>query len=542
MAISTRKPGQQPTILVVDDDLAARRLVSALLRSEGYDAVEAKTGAGALVMLAQGSFDLVVLDCMMPGLSGIDILRRLRANHDTATLPVILVTGADAVADRVAGLRAGANDYVVKPYDVDELLARVAAQLSHHDAWHEVVEAHLRERGTIIQALAGASTQRTAEGVAAAICDELASLRSITGVAVVAFTADGIALPLASGPGTVWSLRANEPVPTPLARYLCLRAGIGPWIERGDAGVDSVDGTAGLLAWGTVACAPILDNGELLGLLLLAVGDQAGDASSRDASAALAAAIDFSGVASGLLTKHLTERRADEADRLGIASILLDGTFEPHFQPIIRLADSRPLGTEALTRFHDGSDVEGRFRQAAICGLGLELELATIRRALAEAAGLDHDLFLSLNVSPSLILRAPLLIDALAETTRTLVLEITEQEAIHDYSAVRTGLQRLGADVQLSVDDAGSGFASLRHVLLLHPAFIKLDRSWVRGVDEDPARQALIAGLQHFAAKTSCSLIAEGIETTAERDALIELGVDLGQGFLLGRPARAPLS
>jgi EAL domain-containing protein (putative c-di-GMP-specific phosphodiesterase class I)/CheY-like chemotaxis protein len=489
-------------------------------------------------MLAQGSFDLMVLDCLMPGLSGIDVLRRVRANHDTATLPVVLVTGADAVADRVAGLRAGANDYVVKPYDVDELLARVAAQLNRQEAWHNVVEAHLRERGTIIQALAGAATQRSAEGVAAAICEELAQLRSITGVAIVAFTADGIALPLASGPGPVWSLRTNEPVPPPLARYLCLRAEIGPWIERGDAGSD---GTAGLLAWGTVACAPIQDNGELLGLMLLAVGDQNGDASSRDASAALSAAIDFSGVASGLLTKHLTERRADEADRLGIASILLDETFDPHFQPIVRLADTQPLGTEALTRFRDGSDVEGRFRQAAICGLGLELELATIRRALAESGGFDHDLFLSLNVSPSLILRTPLLIDALAETTRTIVLEITEQEAIHDYAAVRGGLRRLGADIQLSVDDAGSGFASLRHVLLLQPAFIKLDRSWVRGVDEDPARQALIAGLQHFAAKTSCSLIAEGIETDAERRALIDLGVDLGQGFLLGRPARAPL-
>jgi EAL domain-containing protein (putative c-di-GMP-specific phosphodiesterase class I) len=91
--------------------------------------------------------------------------------------------------------------------------------------------------------------------------------------------------------------------------------------------------------------------------------------------------------------------------------------------------------------------------------------------------------------------------------------------------------------VRLSVDDAGSGFASLRHILRLEPDFIKLDRSWVHGVDTDPARQAMIAGLRHFADQTGAQLIAEGIERDEERAALITLDVDLGQGYLLGRPA-----
>jgi EAL domain-containing protein (putative c-di-GMP-specific phosphodiesterase class I) len=95
----------------------------------------------------------------------------------------------------------------------------------------------------------------------------------------------------------------------------------------------------------------------------------------------------------------------------------------------------------------------------------------------------------------------------------------------------------VGANIRLSIDDAGSGFASLRHILRLEPAFVKLDRSWVHGVDGDPARQALIAGLRHFADQTGAQLIAEGIERVEERDTLLDLRVDYGQGFLLGRPA-----
>ncbi len=117
------------------------------------------------------------------------------------------------------------------------------------------------------------------------------------------------------------------------------------------------------------------------------------------------------------------------------------------------------------------------------------------------------------------------------------MLELSEQEAVDDYDAIRSAVDAVGDRVRLSIDDAGSGFASLRHILRLDPDFIKLDRSWIHGVDADPARRAMIAGLRHFADQTGATLIAEGIEREEERQTLIELGVDLGQGYLLGRPA-----
>ena len=111
--------------------------------------------------------------------------------------------------------------------------------------------------------------------------------------------------------------------------------------------------------------------------------------------------------------------------------------------------------------------------------------------------------------------------------------------AIHldDYELVRRSVRRLPESVWLSVDDAGSGFASLQHILELDPDYIKLDRSWVMGIDHDVARQALVAGLGHFSARFGCTLIAEGIETEPELATLRQLSAPLGQGFLLGRPA-----
>jgi len=98
----------------------------------------------------------------------------------------------------------------------------------------------------------------------------------------------------------------------------------------------------------------------------------------------------------------------------------------------------------------------------------------------------------------------------------------------------------LPRSVCLAVDDAGAGFASFRHILELRPTFVKLDRSLISRIDGDPAKKALVAGMRQFARSTGCRLIAEGVETDAERAALLRLGIRLAQGYLLGRPGPLP--
>ena len=112
-------------ILVVDDDRAVLRMLVRTLRAEGHEVEAAPDGGAALAAVERRAPDAVVLDVAMPGLDGLAVCRRLRAGGLTA--PVLLLTARDAVADRVAGLEAGADDYLVKPFAVEELLARLAA-------------------------------------------------------------------------------------------------------------------------------------------------------------------------------------------------------------------------------------------------------------------------------------------------------------------------------------------------------------------------------------------------------------------------------
>lgn len=117
-------------ILVVDDDPNALRLVSYAFMAEGYETVTASNGAEALARLASEQPDLIVLDVMMPDMSGLELCQRIRANQQTSRLPILMLSARGLVADRVAGLKAGADDYLPKPADTSELIARAEALLT----------------------------------------------------------------------------------------------------------------------------------------------------------------------------------------------------------------------------------------------------------------------------------------------------------------------------------------------------------------------------------------------------------------------------
>jgi CheY-like chemotaxis protein len=117
-------------ILVVDDDPHALRLVSYTFEAEGYDVITASSGAEALARLASERPDLVVLDVMMPDMSGLEVCQRIRSDPATARLPILMLSAKGQVADRVTGLRSGADDYLAKPADTSELVARAEALLA----------------------------------------------------------------------------------------------------------------------------------------------------------------------------------------------------------------------------------------------------------------------------------------------------------------------------------------------------------------------------------------------------------------------------
>ncbi|MBV9818889.1 MAG: EAL domain-containing protein [Solirubrobacterales bacterium] len=214
----------------------------------------------------------------------------------------------------------------------------------------------------------------------------------------------------------------------------------------------------------------------------------------------------------------------------------------PAFQPIVDLARGVVCGYEGLSRFTVDVQLGGPdewFAAAAWHGYAGRLEAVALEAILASRPELPPNAFLSLNLSPD-ALRAPEVAVVLghAEDLAGVVIEITEQAPVEDYAALEQvlgGLRARGAMV--AVDDTGSGYASLRHLLALQPQFVKLDRTLITGVDHDPRRSSAVAAIGAFAGQLDAWLIAEGVETHAELDRLLELGVPLAQGYLLGRPA-----
>jgi len=355
------------SILVVDDDPVMGKLYSAGLGARGAEVTVAATSEAALDLLLDGSYDLIIADKSLPGLSGDELVRALRETDQNAMRPIIMVSGHADVAERMLSYDAGVTDYVIKPVSMTELMAKVSALLRHGDA------------------------MRTS---------------------------------------TVRATRAEQ-----------------------DA--------------------------------------------MRD---------------------RLVER-----------------AWQPHFQPIVRLSDLAVIGYEALTRFDDGVNPETCFDAARRSGMGPELEIAVLEDALLAAVDLPPDSWVSVNASPSTIMD-PAFGRVIAKATARIVIELLETEPVGDHPDMLERVANLPGSPLLACDDTGSGWAGLRQLVELRPQVVKLDRALVSGVDHDPTRRALISGLRHFTNEIGALLLAEGIETVGELDTLCALGVDLGQGYLLGVP------
>lgn len=212
-----------------------------------------------------------------------------------------------------------------------------------------------------------------------------------------------------------------------------------------------------------------------------------------------------------------------------------------HYQPIVDLARGTVIGYEALARFPGscGMTPDKWFHIAAQSDLRLELEHVTVSAALRATRLLPPNCFLSLNVGPAFLLSDDW-DDLLASRSHLggVIVEITEDESITDYRRIRAKLEairRLGGFV--AIDDAGAGYASLKHVMELAPNFIKLDRAFVTNCHRDRARAALIEMVGRTASQLDAWIIAEGVETAHELDELLRLEVPLAQGYYLARPS-----
>lgn len=209
-------------------------------------------------------------------------------------------------------------------------------------------------------------------------------------------------------------------------------------------------------------------------------------------------------------------------------------------QPIVDLADGRAHAYEALARFSTGGG-EGPLQWFALAeefGMRSELELACLGKALDLIEELPADALLSVNLS------APLLVDERTDELfdrypdlSSLIVEVTEDVLVRQGPDVERATDALrGRGVLFAVDDIGAGYAGLGQLATLQPSYLKLDRTLVKGIDQDPARASLVRLLSAYGANTNGKVVAEGVETEAELAVIAECDVPLVQGFLLARP------
>lgn len=251
------------------------------------------------------------------------------------------------------------------------------------------------------------------------------------------------------------------------------------------------------------------------------------------------------GASAGLLrevSERLDSERGELAARQAREHLVhrAIGGLQIVFQPIVRLNDGGNEGFEALSRFpHLDATTADVFAAAAGSDQQIRLEATAVAEALAGLRVLPHESFLTLNVSPAVLMSGAL--DEFADgPLQRVVVEITEHAPVEDYDRLRDALapwRERGARV--AVDDAGAGFASLRHILRLAPDFIKLDGALTAGLTKGAAEQALAAALVTFAEQTGSRIVAEAVETAEQVGALRALRVELGQGMFLGRPRPA---
>jgi EAL domain-containing protein (putative c-di-GMP-specific phosphodiesterase class I) len=243
----------------------------------------------------------------------------------------------------------------------------------------------------------------------------------------------------------------------------------------------------------------------------------------------------------------LNARNEARAQRRELMSVVLQRKIRSVYEPIVDAKTLTVFGYEALARGPQGTALHSAgalFSLAESEGLTFDLDCLCRRRGIEGASQLPEGTKLFLNIRPSAFHDPSFQPDELVRTLERsrlkpsdVVLEISEQESIENFNVFRQARDDYGKlGFQFAMDDTGAGYSSFESVLELRPEFVKVDRAFVAGSDEDPARQAILQGFQSIAERIGAKIIGEGLDTLEELQTLASLGIPFGQGWLFGKP------
>jgi diguanylate cyclase (GGDEF)-like protein len=543
------------TLLLVDDEPMNRDVLQRRLARSRYRVLTAENGAEALEIVGAQRIDLVLLDVMMPGIDGVETVRRLRQAHSVSELPIIMVTAKDSTEDIVEALDAGANDYVTKPIDFAVAQARIRTQLTARRADPLTgLPNRLLFMDRLNQQIATSTATGTFDfAVFFLDLDRFKVINDSLGHAAGDELLSGVAQRLEQ------SLRFTDLV----ARFdgECTLARLG-----GDeftvllAGVRNVAEARGVAERLVAAVsAPFALQGREVAVSVsigVVMGDsryQRAEDMVRDADTAMYRAKDQGKARCEIFD---TSMLAAAEQRLLIESDLRRAIdrqeLRLHYQPIVALSGQQLCGFEALLRWQHPTrglvPPNGFIPIAEETGLIVPIGRWVLREACRQMRAWDGEfpecekLIINVNLSARQCLHPDLVADVgrvLAETglqPERLKLEITESLVLESSDAVievLTALRALG--IQLGLDDFGTGYSALSYLQRLPIQTLKIDRSFVNGI-ENAGNLEIVRAILALASGLAMNVTAEGVETADQLARLKELACEFGQGFYFDKP------
>ncbi len=583
-------PQVKPRVLVVDDVSDNREILTRRLVRRNFEVVEAVGGEDALAKIAGGNFDIVLLDIMMPDLSGNEVLQRVRQNPDHANLPIIMVTAKSQSEDVVASLALGANDYVTKPVDFEVAMARINAQLAHKRSAEQALreKAQLEKRSLVLDEKLESAAQRLAEeSQKRSVSEErlrfLAYHDSLTGLMNRQGFRDCLFQVLDEMP-----VRDTEPVLLfiDLDGFKAVNDCYGH--DVGDKLLAAVgQRLAATLGTGTPIArlggdefAAILENRgkgeETVAASLveaLSLPYQINDNTVRvGASCGLAQARCFSGDLDGLInaadlamyhakakgtggvvlfeTRMLEQQRERRQIELDLHRAVSNMEFEVFYQPILDVRTREITAFEALLRWPHKTrgmmSPETFIPLAEETGLISQIGGWVLRQACEQALRWPDHIGVAVNLSPiqfespSLL---PTIVNTLAATglaPHRLELEITETALLGTEGKnvrILETIRQLG--VRVSIDDFGTGYSSLTYLRNFRFDKIKIDKRFIQGLRDNHSDTAIVRSIIMLGQNIGVGTTAEGIETEDQLDSVALEGCTQGQGYLFSRPLTA---
>lgn len=584
-------------LLIVDDVRDNREILRRRFERHGFRITEASGGFEALDLIERETFDLVLLDMMMPDIGGLDVLARIRSKYSPGVLPVIMVTAKSQTEDVVEALNHGANDYITKPVDFSIALARVVTQLDRKRA-EEKIQQMNEELSRSNEALEGRVADRTKDLVQAnqqlrsemeqreksqAKIVHLAHHDALTGLgnrllfhkelsdavahrqrhggdlAVLFMDLDGFKTvndTLGHGTGDV------------VLKHLASR--VQNILREGDKigrlGGDEFaiiqlgnEQQATALATRLIELIKIpfsVDNQRLT--LGVSIGIVIADGDYQDSAHLLRAAdlAMYRAKAEGRgrfrffepeFDRQVQERRDLE---VALRAVVDQDALEIHYQPLVNLETGRISGFEALSRWQDPQ--RGFVPPNTFIPLAEEIGLIGIigrrvlERACAQAVTWPEEITVAVNLSAAQFQGGQLVSvvkDALASSglpPSRLELEITESIFLQDSESNLAILSQLGAlGVKISMDDFGTGYSSLSYLRSFAFDKIKIDKSFIRDLSTSESSVAIVRAVCGLARSFGASTTAEGVETDSQLAQIRAEGCTEVQGYIFSKPLPA---